>query len=95
MNTYFTVRGMSGLVDTYDLHMLPIVTPQATVEAEKRDAAIGQATSIVSLLKELGVTDADSYRPAITEILSDTLPSTSVDAMSWKLNIQQGGEMNV
>ena len=95
LNTYFTVRGMSGLVDTYDLHMLPIVTPQATVEAEKRDAAIGQATSIVSLLKELGVTDADSYRPAITEILSDTLPSTSVDAMSWKLNIQQGGEMNV
>lgn len=96
INTYFVVRGMSGLVDMYDLHMLPIVTPQATVEAEKRDAAIGQATSIVGLLKELGVADADSYRAPITEILSETLPVTSADAMSWKLNLAQGeDEMNV
>lgn len=97
INTYFTVHGMSGLVDMYDLHMLPIITPQSTVEAEKRDSAINQATSIVGLLKELGVPDADQYRTAITEILSEALPTTSVDAMSWKVNLDagEGGEMNV
>lgn len=95
INTYFSVRGMSGLVDKYDLHMLPIVTPQATVESDKRDAAIGQATSIVALLKELGVDNADSYRSAITEILSESLPTTGVESMSWDVNLDRGGDVNV
>lgn len=97
INTYFTVHGMSGLVDSYDLHMLPIITPQSTVESEKRDSAISQATSIVGLLKELGVPDAEQYRTAITEILSEALPTTSVNAMSWKVNLDagEGGGMGV
>lgn len=98
INMYFDVRGFSGLSDKYDLHMLPILTPQATVEAEKRDAAIGQANNIVALLKDLGVEKAEFYKKAITEILLEALPATSTDAMSWDVDLKapaEGGGMDV
>ena len=92
INDYFTVRGLSGLCDSYDLHMLPILTPQATVEAEKRDAALNQATTLVQLLKDLGVDHAETYKKAITEILLEALPSTSTDVMTWKMDLAEPGE---
>lgn len=93
INTYFTARGMSGLVDTFDLHMSEIITTQSTITFEKRDAAIGQASTIVDLLKNLGETDKDAYTSALTEILSEVLPVTSAKVNSWNVDVKnnEGG----
>ena len=91
INTYFLMRGMSGLVDKFTLHMSEIVTQQSTITFEKRDAAIGQANSIVELLQSVGVDNAEDYKQAITEILSEVLPMTGANVESWRLNVA-GGE---
>ena len=91
INTYFLMRGMSGLVDKFTLHMSEIVTQQSTITFEKRDAAIGQANSIVELLQNVGVDNAEDYKQAITEILSEVLPMTGANVESWRLNVA-GGE---
>ena len=91
INTYFIMRGMSGLVDKFTLHMSEIVTQQSTITFEKRDAAIGQANSIVELLQNVGVDNAEDYKQAITEILSEVLPMTGANVESWRLNVA-GGE---
>lgn len=93
INVYFTARGMTGLIDSFDLHMSEIITTQSTITFEKRDAAISQASTLVDLLKNLGETDETSYKLAITEILSEVLPMTSADVNSWDINIDnnEGG----
>lgn len=93
INTYATRRGLSGIVGTYQLHMAEIITTQSTIQFERRDAAVSQASSIVQLMKDLGVNDADSYKDAISEILLDVLPSTSGKSKSWKVDVsEEGGE---
>lgn len=93
INTYFTARGMSGMVDTFDLHMTEIVTTQSTITFEKRDAAISQANTIVDLMKAVGIDNADSYKRAITEILTEVLPITGADVNNWDVNVdsEEGG----
>lgn len=96
INTYFTVRGMSGMVDKFKLHMSEIITTQSTITFEKRDAAISQASQIVDLLKNIGVTDSDNYKEALTEILTEVLPSTGGKVNSWDVNVnstEEGGGM--
>lgn len=97
INTYFTMRGMSGLVDKFQLHMSEIVTQQSTITFEKRDSAISQASQVVDLLKNLGVTNADDYKTALTEILTEVLPMTASEASGWDMEVSgsEGGDMNV
>lgn len=92
LNTYFTQKNMSGFVDTFTLHMNPIITTQSTIIAEKRDAAISQASSIVDLLKAIGITDDKVYQKALSEILSEVLPQTGADAISWRPDFDSGEE---
>lgn len=92
INTYFRARGLSGLCDQFELHMTEIVTTQSTVTFEKRDAALSQASQVVQLLKDCGVTDAENYKSALTEILSEVLPSTSGEVNGWNVDVTEGGE---
>lgn len=85
-NKYFTERGYSGFVDKFQLHMQPIITQQSTITFEKRDAAINQASAIVDLMKSLGVDNADVYKDAIVEILSEVLPKLGGNANEWSIN---------
>lgn len=84
-NAYFKEHNMSGFIDNFELHMNPIVTTQSTIQFDKRDAALNQATTIVQLLKDCGVSNPKVYANAITEILSEVLPKTSADVSKWKI----------
>lgn len=86
-NKYFEARGLSGYRDKFVLHMNPIITPLATVQSEKRDASLNQATTLVQMLKDLGVKDADPYISAIKEILTDAFPGIGTDVNSWKFKV--------
>lgn len=88
-NIYFKQKGMSGFVDTFTLHMNPILTQQSTIISEKRDSAISQANQIVELLKSMGIDKAAVYRKALTEILSEVLPQTAADAITWRPNLKE------
>lgn len=89
LNTYFIAKNMSGFVDKFVLHMNPIITPMATVEAEKRDAALNQASTLVQLLKDMGVSDDNPYLEAIAEILTEAFPKMGTDVSSWKIHIEE------
>lgn len=93
INTYFTQRGYSSLVDKFELHMAEIVTTQSTVTFEKRDAALNQASTLVQLLKDIGVSDTTAYKDAIEEILSEVLPITSGEVQTWDVDLapEEGG----
>lgn len=92
INMYFKQRNLSGYVDTFTLHMTPIVTQLSTITFDKRDSAIGQASSLVDLLKDIGVSETDTYLKALTEILSEVLPQTGADALGWKIDVDDGGD---
>lgn len=95
INMYLDQHGMSGMIDQYKLQMNPIVTELSQTLFDKRDAAIGQAASIVELLGSLGVTQPDQYKSAITELLQEVLPTTGTAVNSWTMNLtnnQAGGE---
>lgn len=94
INNYFVRKNMSGLVNTYTLHMNPIITTQSTVVSERRDAALSQASQLVQLFKDMGVTQERKYTEALTEILSDVFPSIGADAVSLSLDLESGGESN-
>lgn len=95
INKYFIARGMSRLVDKFDLHMAEIITTQSTITFEKRDAAIGQAQNIVQLLKDLGVANADKYKDALVEVFSEVLPVTSAGVQNWDVDVteSEGGDI--
>lgn len=87
LNKYFTQRGMSGFVDRYQLHMQPIITIQSTVQFDKRDAALGQAQTLVGVLRELGIEDDEDFKVGLTEILSEVFPQIGADVDSWSINV--------
>ena len=89
INTYFTVRNYSGYVDQFELHMNPIVTTQSTIQFDKRDAALNQATTLIQLLKDAGVSEDAPYRDAIIEILAEVFPKMASDAANWDLHINE------
>ena len=98
INTYFTMRGYSGFVNKYELHMNPIITELSTVQFDKRDAAINQATAIVALMKDLNVEDVSEYRSALTEILSEVLPKLGTAVNGWDVDIEEsegGGQLDI
>ena len=91
LNKFFTAHGMSGYVDKFELHMNPIITNQQTIMFDKRDSAMNQANSFISLLRDLSVDKADSVKKGITEILVDAFPTIAADASSWNVDIEGGG----
>lgn len=96
INKYFMAKNMSGFVDKFELHMNPILTEMSVLNFDKRDAAIGQATSLMELMKELGVSGSKDYKEAVVEILSEVLPKTGTNVNHWNIDVstEQGGEMN-
>ena len=99
LNAYFIRKNMSGFCNKYILKMNPIVTNLSTINFDKRDAALSQATTLVDLLKSLGVEDRSSYTDALTEVLSEVLPQTGNDVPSWKFSVEsaqasEGGELD-
>ena len=94
IDTYFENKGLSGFVGTYDLHMQPIITLQSTVQFEKRDSALSQATTLVDLLKNLNVSDKEDYLKSLTEVLSEVFPQIGSDVIDWKIDPSEGGAEN-
>lgn len=92
INAYFSVNGYSGYVDNFELHMNPIVTTQSTVQFEKRDAALNQATTLVQLLRDTGVSHKEAYTIALTEILSEVFPQIGSDIPTWDIASEATGE---
>ena len=92
LNKYFIARNYSGFVNQFQLHMNPIITTQSTVQFEKRDSALNQATAIIAMLKDLGITDADQYKVPLTELLSESLPQTGAAVMDWKIDVEESVE---
>lgn len=92
LNKYFLSRNMGGFVDQFVLNMNPIVTNMDQVLFEKRDAAIGQAQNLVTMMKELGVEDVSDYKSAIQEILTQAFPKTGSEVMDWDIDVTAGGE---
>ena len=92
-NKYFLSRNMSGFVDKFVLNMNPILTNMDQVLFEKRDATIGQAQNLVSMMKDLGITDVDDYKQAITEILTQAFPQTGSAVNNWDVDVTtEGGD---
>lgn len=90
INKYFTVRNLTQYVDQFDLHMNPILTEMSTVQFEKRDSAISQASALVDLMNTLNVDNSDEIKAAITEILSEALPKTSSSVTKWDVDVSSG-----
>lgn len=87
LNKYFKARNMSGFVNQFKLHMNPILTQQSTLQFEKRDAALGQAQTLVDLLKNISVTEPKYYKNALIEILTEVFPQIGADVMKWDIDI--------
>ena len=94
INTYFIRKNMSGMVDKFELHMQPIVTPLSEVVSTKRDSAVSQASQLVELLKSLGIKTAETYKSAIIEALSEEFPEISSEAMSWDVDMSEGDNVD-
>lgn len=91
MNKYFMSRNMSGFVNQFKLEMNPIITQLSTVAAERRDSAIGQATQIADLMKNLGIDDKKRYMKALQEALKDVFPTIGSDIVNWNIDLDEGG----
>lgn len=93
INKYFTAKNLTGYVDKFELHMNPILTEMSVLNFDKRDAAIAQASSLVELMKSVGIEEQKEYRTAIVEILSEVLPKTGTAANTWSIDIEnaEGG----
>ena len=96
LNKYFTARNLTGFINTFELHMNPIITTQSTVQFDKRDAALNQATMASDLLRNMGVTQREPYHTAMSEILSEVFPQMGAESKSWPIdvNMEEGGGVN-
>lgn len=92
LNNYFVQHGLSGFVDQFDLHMNPILTQLSTINFERRDSAVSQASGLVDLMKNLNVSDSKQVASMLTEVLSEALPKTGSDCSEWDINMEEGGE---
>lgn len=91
INNYLARHNMSGMIDQFQLHMNPIVTELSSQNFEKRDAALGQAASLLELLRNLGVTNPDDYKKSLVEILSEVFPTTGNQVNSWNIDTAASG----
>lgn len=94
LNKYFQARNMNGFVDKFTLHMNPIVTQLSTIQFEKRDAALQQASSLVELMKSLSVEDRKRYAESLQEVLVEVFPKLGSDVLKWDIDTstdEEGG----
>lgn len=91
INTYFQATGKSGMCDLYKLHMTEVITTQSTITFDKRDAAMSQASTLIDILKSLGVNDADAYKQGLTEIFTEVLPMTGASVNDLSIDVSEGG----
>lgn len=90
LNMYFSQHGMSGFCDKFELHMNPIITMQSTIQFEKRDAALSQASTLIDVLKSVGVTKDSVYLNSLIEILSEVFPQMGAEATNWNIHVDDG-----
>lgn len=94
INKYFIARNLTGFVDTFELHMNPIITQLSTITGEKRDAALSQASAFIQTLKDLGVTQDAAYKSGLVELLKEEFPVISAELGEWDFNLDMEGEQN-
>lgn len=94
IDTYFINKNLSGFIGTYELKMQPIITLQSTVQFDKRDSALTQATTLVDLLKNLNVKDKEDYLKSLTEVLAEVFPQIGSEVLGWKIDPSEGGAEN-
>lgn len=94
MNKYFVARNMQGFVNQFTLEMQPIITQMSTVTSERRDAAITQASALIDLLQNIGVTKDENYIIALKEILKDVFPEIGSNIVNWDIDVDKGGSDN-
>lgn len=97
INKYFRARNMNGMVDKFTLHMNPIITQLSTIQFDKRDAAISQASTLVDLMKSLNIDNKKSYNEAVQEILVEVFPKLGTDVLKWDIDVEkseEGGDMS-
>lgn len=87
-NKYFEEHNLSGMINRFQLHMNPIITQMSTVNAEKRDSALSQATQATELLKSVGIENDKPFKAALTEILTEAFPTIGSDVNGWNMNVQ-------
>lgn len=94
INKYFIAKNMSGYVDQFKLHMNPILTEMSTVQFDKRDSAVSQASAIVELFKSLKIDNKDEYITALVEILAEAFPQTSASLNKTHIDVSdpEGGD---
>lgn len=91
LNHYFKEHNMSGYIDKFELHMNPIITTQSTVQFEKRDSALNQATTLLQLMKDAGVKNSKLYTNALSEILTEVFPQTGAETTNWDIDVNNSG----
>jgi hypothetical protein len=67
--------------------MQPILTEMSALQFDKRDSAITQSSTLVDLLKSLGVTKTDVFKVALSEILGECMPKTSATISDTTLDV--------
>lgn len=90
LNKYFMSRNMSGFVDKFVLNMNPILTNMDQILFEKRDSTLTQASSLIALMKELGITDNNDFKKGVTEILTQAFPQTGSSVNTWHVDVKSG-----
>lgn len=88
LNMYFTSRNLKGYVDKFDLHMSPIITTQSTIQFDKRDSTLNQASAFVQLLNDANVQSSDVKREGLSEILTEAFPKMGASVTGWKITPQ-------
>lgn len=88
LNTYFENKNMIGFIDKFELHMNPILTQQSTIEFDRRDSVLAQASTFVQLFKDSGITDNRELVQGLSEILSEVFPKLGSSAVNWDANIE-------
>ena len=97
LNIFFEQQNMSGYAGNFTLHMNPIITNQQTIMLDKRDSAMSQVQTFITILKDLGVKDADHLKSGVEEILTDSFPAISSDVAGWDVDMRSaeaGGANN-
>ena len=85
LNMYFTRRNLTGYVNQFELHMSPIITTQSTIQFDKRDSTLSQASQFVQLLKDAMVSDNAVLKAGLTEILTEAFPKLGASANGWPI----------
>ena len=85
LNMYFMQRNLKGFVDSYTLHMSPIITTQSTIQFDKRDSTLNQASQFTQLLKDANVNSPKVLREGLSEILTESFPKMGAEATAWQI----------